>query len=69
MSDVTPPPTDDEPSLVDRLRGTGVGVEDETIVGDAGLADVAPEADPDDAEVGDEPGTIPLETGDEPGEV
>ena len=44
-------------SLLDRLRGTGVGVEDPNIVGDAGPVDVAPgsegedliqEADPDD---------------------
>ena len=44
-------------SILDRLRGTGVGVEDPNIVGEAGPVDVAPgadgealiqEADPDD---------------------
>jgi len=44
-------PGDDEPgeeahSLLDRLRGTGVGTEDPNIVGDAGPLDVAPGADP-----------------------
>lgn len=34
-------------SLVDRLRGTGVGVEDPNIIGDAGPTDVAPGRDPD----------------------
>jgi len=34
-------------SLIDRLRGTGVGVEDPNIVGDVGPTDVAPGADPD----------------------
>jgi hypothetical protein len=33
-------------SLMDRLRGTGVGVEDPNIVGDAGPTDVAPGRDP-----------------------
>ena len=32
--------------LLDRLRGTGVGVEDPNIVGDAGPTDVAPGRDP-----------------------
>ena len=32
--------------LLDRFRGTGVGVEDPNIVGDAGPTDVAPGRDP-----------------------
>jgi hypothetical protein len=48
---------DEDETLLDRLRHTGVGVEDPNIVGDAGPVDVAPgsdgdeliqEADPDD---------------------
>jgi hypothetical protein len=39
--------TDEEPSLLDRLRGTGVGVEDPNIVGDVGPTDVPPGRDPD----------------------
>ena len=34
-------------TLVDRMRGTGVGLEDPNIVGDAGPTDVAPGRDPD----------------------
>lgn len=34
-------------SLIDRLRGTGVGVEDPNIVGDVGPTDVPPGRDPD----------------------
>ena len=34
-------------SLTDRLRHTGVGVEDPNIVGDVGPTDVPPGADPD----------------------
>jgi prolyl oligopeptidase len=40
----------DEPedeSLIDRLRGTGVGVEDPNIVGDVGPTDIPPGRDPD----------------------
>ena len=33
--------------LLERFRGTGVGVEDENIVGDVGPTDVPPGADPD----------------------
>ncbi|HEV7721419.1 MAG TPA: hypothetical protein VGO60_09050 [Iamia sp.] len=47
--------------LLDRMRGTGVGVEDPTIVGDAGPTDVAPGEDPD--------GGALLHEGDDPGEV
>ena len=58
MSDPTaPPPDPDEATLetpieekqrlLDRFRGTGVGVEDPNIVGDAGPSDVPPGADPD----------------------
>jgi hypothetical protein len=73
MSDVTPPPTDapdetgetDDPGLIDRLRGTGVGLEDENIVGDVGPTDVAPGADPD----GSGDGDALFAHGDEPGEV
>lgn len=39
----------DEPSLLDRARGTGVGLEDDTIVGDDEpriVRDPDPEADP-----------------------
>jgi len=56
MSDVTPedePVEDEDRSLIDRLRGTGVGVEDENIVGDVGPTDVAPGADPDGSGDGD----------------
>lgn len=47
----------EDEGLIDRMRDTGVGVEDPNIVGDAGPVDVAPgsegedliqEADPDD---------------------
>jgi prolyl oligopeptidase len=38
---------DEEPSLLDRLRGTGVGVEDPNIVGDVGPTDIPPGRDPD----------------------
>ena len=52
MSDVFEPAdpdleTDDDPSLLDRLRGTGVGVEDPNIVGDVGPTDIPPGRDPD----------------------
>lgn len=33
-------------SLLDRLRGTGVGVEDPNIVGDVGPTDIPPGRDP-----------------------
>ncbi len=36
----------DGDDLLDRFRGTGVGVEDPNIVGDAGPTDVAPGRDP-----------------------
>jgi hypothetical protein len=39
-------------SLLDRFRGTGVGVEDPNIVGDSGPADVSPGRDPDTAPPG-----------------
>jgi hypothetical protein len=48
-----PEDIDDEPadkggdSLIDRLRGTGVGVEDPNIVGDVGPTDIPPGSDPD----------------------
>lgn len=38
---------DDDQSLLDRLRGTGVGVEDPNIVGDVGPTDIPPGRDPD----------------------
>jgi hypothetical protein len=34
-------------TLVERMRGTGVGLEDPNIIGDAGPTDVAPGRDPD----------------------
>jgi hypothetical protein len=34
-------------TIVDRMRGTGVGTEDPNIVGDAGPTDVPPGRDPD----------------------
>lgn len=34
-------------SLTDRMRHTGVGVEDPNIVGDAGATDIPPGGDPD----------------------
>jgi hypothetical protein len=48
-----PPGTDEATEdtgggLLDKMRGTGVGVEDPNIVGDVGPTDVAPGADPDD---------------------
>jgi len=38
---------DEHQSLLDRLRGTGVGVEDPNIVGDVGPTDIPPGRDPD----------------------
>lgn len=32
--------------VLDRMRGTGVGTEDQNIVGDAGPVDIPPGADP-----------------------
>jgi hypothetical protein len=49
VSDTEIPATetsDHEPSLLERLRGSGVGTEDPNIVGDSGPTDVAPGADP-----------------------
>ena len=40
---------EDKQRLLDRFRGTGVGVEDPNIVGDAGPTDVPPGQDPDTA--------------------
>jgi hypothetical protein len=34
-------------TMVERMRGTGVGTEDPNIIGDAGPTDVAPGRDPD----------------------
>ena len=44
--DEEPEGTDDHESLIDRLRGTGVGVEDPNIVGDVGPTDIPPGRDP-----------------------
>ncbi len=38
--------TEEKKGLLDRLRGTGVGVEDPNIVGDVGPTDIPPGADP-----------------------
>ncbi len=38
---------EDKQRLLDRFRGTGVGVEDPNIVGNVGPTDVPPGADPD----------------------
>ncbi len=46
-SDLDDLDTEDEPSMLDRLRGTGVGVEDPNIVGDVGPTDIPPGRDPD----------------------
>jgi hypothetical protein len=47
---------DDAESLLDRMRGTGVGVEDPNIVGDVGPTDVPPGRDaPGDGLFADEP--------------
>jgi len=35
----------ERPSILDRLRGTGVGVEDPNIVGDVGPTDIPPGSD------------------------
>lgn len=40
-------PPEHHPSLIERLRGSGVGTEDPNIIGDAGPTDVAPGGDPD----------------------
>jgi len=37
----------EDESLLDRLRGSGVGVEDPNIVGDVGPTDIPPGIDPD----------------------
>ena len=42
-----PEETEGHESLIDRLRGTGVGVEDPNIVGDVGPTDIPPGPDPD----------------------
>ncbi|HMJ77704.1 MAG TPA: hypothetical protein VK507_17115 [Iamia sp.] len=51
----------DPDGLLDRMRGTGVGVEDPNIVGDVGPTDVAPGEGPD--------GGVLIQEGDDPGEV
>ena len=63
-ADVEPDP-ESGGGLIDRLRGTGVGVEDPNIVGDVGPLDVAPGADPTPTISPD----LPVVEGDEPGEV
>ena len=47
---------EDEEPLVDRMRDSGVGVEDPNIVGDVGPVDVAPGSDGDSLIVEAEPG-------------
>jgi hypothetical protein len=49
VSQTTDPPEEaaaQHPSILERLRGGGVGTEDPNIVGDAGPTDVAPGQDP-----------------------
>lgn len=60
------PGGDEHRGLMDRLRHSGVGVEDPNIVGDAGPTDVAPGHDPDTDESGllvadPDPDDIPTE--------
>ncbi|MBI2708865.1 MAG: hypothetical protein HYX34_04135 [Actinobacteria bacterium] len=47
---------------IDRMRGTGVGLEDPNIVGDVGPTDVAPGADPEplvvEADEGEDPHAV-----------
>ena len=43
---------EDKQRLLDRFRGTGVGVEDPNIVGDVGPVDVPPGADPEETPPG-----------------
>lgn len=45
--DVSGDGLEQEESLIDRMRDSGVGVEDPHIVGDVGPTDVPPGADPD----------------------
>ena len=60
MTERSEPPAD-EPTeehhdgIVDRLRGSGVGVEDPNIVGDVGPTDVPPGKDPEGGLVVEEP--------------
>ena len=51
LPDEEPFPGEDAPGgggedVLDRMRGTGVGVEDPNIVGDVGPTDIPPGADP-----------------------
>lgn len=49
-------------SLIDRLRGTGVGVEDPNIVGDVGPTDIPPGSDGEgDGLLADPPAGEPIE--------
>ena len=50
------PEEHEDESLIDRMRDTGVGVEDPNIVGDVGPVDVAPGSDGDPLIVEAEPG-------------
>ena len=53
---------EEKQSLLDRFRGTGVGVEDPNIVGNVGPTDVPPGEDPDgapDLAPGRDPDTAP----------
>ncbi len=71
MSTPLPPDDDDateddeKPTLVERLRGTGVGVEDPNIVGEPGPTGVPPGVDADDA-VGQDEGIDPAEGAGDP---
>ncbi len=72
MSDMAPTPDDDDPGVIegiaDKVRGSGVGLEDPNIVGDVGPTDVAPGADPDGSGDGD-PLLEEAEPGEDPGQV
>ncbi|HYI62888.1 MAG TPA: hypothetical protein VEW93_13925 [Acidimicrobiales bacterium] len=46
-TDDDPEADDEEQGLLDRMRGTGVGVEDPNIVGEVGPTDIPPGPDPD----------------------
>lgn len=42
-----PDERDEKPGIIERMRGSSVGVEDPNIVGDVGPTDIPPGKDPD----------------------